>query len=72
MKYVLAFLLFVLSAVLSVAVLTNVYFAVATAGQGELSEIGRPNYVVLGILALSAITSIAGGTMMLRRRRQKL
>jgi hypothetical protein len=71
MKYALAFLLFVLSGVLGLAVLTNFYFAVATADKGELSEIDGPNYVVLGILALSAIASIAGGTIMLSRQRQE-
>ena len=64
MKYVLEFMLFVLSGVLSVAVLTSVYFAFA-----PTKEIGRPNYLVLGILALSAIASVTGGTMMLHRKK---
>jgi hypothetical protein len=64
----LAILLLGVSALLGVVVLMNIYVAVATAYSSELSEMTRPNYVLLGAFAVAAITCLVGGIMMLRHR----
>jgi hypothetical protein len=54
MKFVIGLLLLVLSGLLGVAVAFNVYFILATAGSSNLRTIGKPNYLMLGILAALA------------------
>ena len=71
MKYVAAGLLLVLSGLLGIVVALNVYFALATAGNRQLSAATKPSFPMLGAFALAAIVSFAGAIAIASNRQEK-
>jgi hypothetical protein len=69
MKYIAAFLLFGLSALLGIMASLNVYFIFATMGSRQIWA--KPSYAMTGAFALFAVVLFVGGVAVLSQRGKK-